>query len=101
MARIERSLYTPRLFAGINRMFAVVLAIVCAIFIVYGSLISKILGCLIVIVIWNRLAKLNSLDYIFFTVLFRHLHQQNTYLTFSRNKSSKNNSKVARIKFTP
>ena len=84
MAIINKSLYRPQLLGGIERVYAIILGALFLAILFYGDLWSRVIGILFIVVIWSMMAYANSIDYIFFKVLIRHLRQANAYVAHSK-----------------
>ncbi|MFN8770819.1 MAG: VirB3 family type IV secretion system protein [Neisseriaceae bacterium] len=97
MARINKSLYRPSLLGGIERGWAVLLGVLVLLIIFFGSLWSRVIGISLIVTIWSIMAYANSLDYIFFRVLFRHLQKPNAYIAHT----AKAKKFYRRISFKP
>lgn len=84
MARINKSLYRPQLLGGIERIYAIMLGATFLVVLFYGDLWGRIFGISFIVIIWSIMAYANSVDYIFFKVLIRHMRQSNAYLAHSK-----------------
>lgn len=90
MAKISRALYKIPLVGGIERIPAIVLGISLLIILLYSPMYVKIWGSIIILILWGVLAKLNSQDPIFLSVLFSYLRQQKYYLAQALETKKKN-----------
>jgi type IV secretory pathway TrbD component len=84
MAKINKSLYRPLLLGGIERIYAIFLGAMFLIVIFYGNLWGRVIGSCFIFLIWSLMAYANSIDYIFFKVLIRHLQKPHAYRAHSK-----------------
>lgn len=84
MSKINRSLYAPRLWFGVEKTYAVIIVISEILLIGLGGLVIKIIGSIILVSVWVLLAWLNRYDHLFFTVLRRHMRRPTIYSAYSK-----------------
>lgn len=71
------------LLGGISRPIAIVLTLILIISLFYGTFTQKIVGCIIVSIIWIILTVCYSYDYLFFSLLLQYFKQPDFYLAYS------------------
>ena len=80
-------MYAPRLWFGIEKTYALILAFSEILLVGLGSIAIKIVGSIILVSVWVLLPWLNRYDHLFFTVLRRHLQRPTIYSAYFKGGS--------------
>jgi type IV secretory pathway TrbD component len=98
MAKINKSLYKVPLVGGIEKTPAIIMAVSLCTIMLYAPPYAKILGVVVIVVLWTILAKLNKDDPIFLNVAITYAFQEKFYYAQAMETKRKAKNK---LKFNP